>query len=52
MTLLLQITQLLYELISEFMLPFMLLYTLFTPPVIIWRNKKIKVKDGKIHYEL
>ena len=52
MTLLFQITQLLYELISEFMLPFMLLYTLLTPPVIIWRNKKIKVKDGKIHYEL
>ena len=51
-TLLLQITQLLYELISEFMLPFMLLYTLLTPPVIIWRNKKIRVKDGKIHYEL
>ena len=52
MTILLQITQLLYELISEFMLPFMLLYTLLTPPVIIWRNKKIRVKDGKIHYEL
>ena len=52
MTLLLQITQLLYELISEFILPFMLLYTLLTPPVIIWRNKKIRVKDGKIHYEL
>ena len=52
MTLLFQITQLLYELISEFMLPFMLLYTLLTPPVIIWRSKKIRVKDGKIHYEL
>ena len=52
MTLLFQITQLLYELISEFILPFMLLYTLLTPPVIIWRNKKIRVKDGKIHYEL
>ena len=52
MTLLLQITQLLYELISEFMLPFMLMYTFLTPPVIIWRNKKIRVKDGKIHYEL
>lgn len=52
MTFSLHIIQLLYELISEFMLPFMLLYTLFTPPVIIWRNKKIKVKDGKIHYEL
>ena len=52
MTLLFQITQLLYELISEFILPFMLMYTLLTPPVIIWRNKKIRVKDGKIHYEL
>ena len=52
MTLLLQIAQLLYELMSEFILPFMLLYTLLTPPVIIWRNKKIRVKDGKIHYEL
>ena len=52
MTLLFQITQLLYELMSEFILPFMLLYTLLTPPVIIWRNKKIRVKDGKIHYEL
>jgi len=48
MTLLFQITQLLYELISEFML----MYTFLTPPVIIWRNKKIRVKDGKIHYEL
>ena len=38
--------------ISEFMLPFMLMYTFLTPPVIIWRNKKIRVKDGKIHYEL
>ena len=52
MTLLFQITQLLYELISEFILPFMLLYTLLTLPVIIWRNKKIRVKDRKIHYEL
>ena len=49
---LIQIMELLYELISEFILPFMLLYTLLTPPVIIWRNKKIRVKDGKIHYEL
>ena len=47
-----QIMELLYELISEFSLPFMLMYTLLTPPVIIWRNKKIRVKDGKIHYEL
>jgi len=41
-----------YELASEFLLPFILVYTLLTPPVIIWRNKKIRVKDGKIHYEL
>ena len=39
-----------YELASEFLLPFILVYTLLTPPVIIWRNKKIRVKDGKIHY--
>ena len=47
-----QTTELLYELLSEFLLPFMLIYTLLTPPVILWRNKKIRVKDGKIHYEL
>ena len=41
-----------YELASEFLLPFILAYTLLTPPVIIWRNKKIRVKDGKIHYEV
>ncbi|WP_029758621.1 MULTISPECIES: glycosyltransferase [Fusobacterium] len=47
-----QTMELLYELISEFLLPFMLIYTLLSPPVIIWRNKKIRVKDGKIHYEI
>ena len=47
-----QTKALLYELLSEFLLPFMLIYTLLTPPVIIWRNKKIRVKDGKIHYEI
>ena len=41
-----------YELASEFLLPFILVYTLLTAPVIIWRNKKIRVKDGKIHYEV
>ena len=41
-----------YELASEFLLPFILVYTFLTPPVIIWRNKKIRVKDGKIHYEV
>ena len=47
-----QTTELLYELLSEFLLPFMLIYTLLTPPVILLRNKKIRVKDGKIHYEI
>ena len=47
-----QTTELLYELLSDFLLPFMLIYTLLTPPVILWRNKKIRVKDGKIHYEI
>ena len=47
-----QTTEILYELLSEFLLPFMLIYTLLTPPVILWRNKKIRVKDGKIRYEI
>ena len=47
-----QTKELLYDLLSEFLLPFMLIFTLLTPPVIIWRNKKIRVKDGKIHYEI
>ena len=47
-----QTTEILYELLSAFLLPFMLIYTLLTPPVILWRNKKIRVKDGKIHYEI
>ena len=47
-----QTTEILYELLSEFLLPFMLIYTLLTPPVILWRNKKIRVKDGKICYEI
>nr|WP_314115266.1 glycosyltransferase [uncultured Leptotrichia sp.] len=47
-----KVDELLYELTSEFLLPFILVYTLLTPPVIIWRNKKIRVKDGKIHYEV
>ena len=47
-----QTKELLYELLSEFLLPFMLIFTLLTPPVILWRNKKIRVKDGKIHYEI
>lgn len=47
-----QTIELLYELISEFLLPFMLIYTLLTPAIITWRNKKIRVKNGKIHYEV
>ena len=47
-----QTKELLYELLSEFLLPLMLIYTLLTPPIILWRNKKIRVKDGKIHYEI
>ena len=47
-----QTKELLYELLSEFLLPFMLIYTLLTPPVILWRNKKIRVKDRKIYYEI
>ena len=47
-----QTKELLYELLSEFLLPLILIYTLLTPPVILWRNKKIRVKDGKIHYEI
>ena len=47
-----QTKELLYELLSEFLLPLMLIYTLLTPPVILWRNKKIRIKDGKIHYEI
>ena len=47
-----KVDELPYELASEFLLPFILVYTLLTPPVIIWRNKKIRVKDGKIHYEV
>jgi len=41
-----QTTELLYELLSEFLLPFMLIYTLLTPPVILWRNKIVFVISG------
>ena len=46
-----QTKELLYELLSEFLLPFMLIYTILTTPVIILRNKKIRVKYGKINKE-
>ncbi|MBP1047795.1 glycosyltransferase [Enterococcus sp. BWM-S5] len=41
----------LYEVLNDFLLPVLYLYTLVTPPVILWRNKKIRVSDGKIRYE-
>lgn len=44
--------ELVYDFINEFTLPLMLIYTLLTPPIILWRNKKIRVVDGKIRYEL
>lgn len=40
-----------YEIVSDFLLPLLCMYTLCTPSVIIWRNKKIRVFDGKIRYE-
>lgn len=42
-----QTKELLYELLSEFLLPLMLIYTLLTPPVILWRNKKSELKMGR-----
>lgn len=39
-----------YEVLNDSWLPFLFLYTLVTPPTIQWRNKKIKVTDGKIRY--
>ena len=41
----------LYEIISDLILIPVFIYTLITPPVIKWRNKKIRVSDGRIHYE-
>lgn len=39
-----------YEVLNDIFLPFLFIYTLVTPPIIQWRNKKIKVTDGKIRY--
>lgn len=44
-------SSILYEFLNDFILPLIFIYTLLTPAVIIWRNKKIRVKDGKICYE-
>lgn len=40
-----------FEVLNDFIILFIYIYTLITPPVIKWRNKKIKVTDGKIRYE-
>lgn len=43
--------EVLYEVLSDFLLPWLFLYVLLTPPVINWRGRKIRVTDGKIRYE-
>ena len=40
-----------YEFLNDFILPIIFIYTILTPPVILWRNKKIRVLDGEIRYE-
>ena len=40
-----------YEVLNDFLLPWLFLYVLLTPPVINWRGRKIRVTDGKIRYE-
>lgn len=46
-----EFSSILYELLNDLILPLIFIYTLATAPVIIWRNKKIRVVDGKIRYE-
>ena len=41
----------LFEVLQELTLPIIYFYTLISKPVIIWRNKKIKVSKDKIKYE-
>ena len=43
--------EVLYEVLNDFLLPWLFLYVLLTPPVINWRGRKIRVTDGKIRYE-
>ena len=47
----LHLDEVLYEVLNDFLLPWLFLYVLLTPPVINWRGRKIRVTDGKIHYE-
>lgn len=46
-----ELSSILYEFLNDLVLPLIFIYTLTTAPVIIWRNKKIRVVDGKIRYE-
>lgn len=46
-----EISSIFYEILNDFILPLIFIYTLLTPPIIIWRNKKIRVLDGEIKYE-
>ena len=39
-----------YEILSDLLLSPIFLATLLSKPIIIWRNKKIQVTDGKINY--
>lgn len=47
----LHLDEVLYEVLNDFLLPWLFLYVLLTPPVINWRGRKIRVADGKIRYE-
>lgn len=47
----LHLDEVLYEVLNDFLLPWLFLYVLLTPPVINWRSRKIRVTDGKIRYE-
>lgn len=47
----LHLDEVLYEVLNDFLLPWLFLYVLLTPPVINWRGRKIRVTDGKIRYE-
>ena len=40
-----------HEVINDFIILFIFIYSIVTGPVIKWRNKKIRVIDGKIRYE-
>ena len=47
----LHLNEVLYEVLNDFLLPWLFLYVLLTPPVITWRGRKIRVTDGKIRDE-